>query len=64
MTINSTSKILARLVGNGTSEQFEEESQEIEHLCIAPQLKPTSEMEEILANILRPSASKKYTPMD
>jgi hypothetical protein len=64
MAIQSTSKMLASMVGNSKSESPDTIDQEPGELFTPPQLKPTSDLEHILANILGPSASKKYTPMD
>jgi hypothetical protein len=67
MTIQSTSKMLASMLGNNNAqnpETVDTVAQEPVDLFSAPQLKPTADMEHILANILGPSSSKKYSPLD
>lgn len=64
MAVHSTSKMLASMVEKSKSERPDTIDQEPGELFTTPQLKPTSDLEHILANILGPSSSKKYTPMD
>ena len=67
MAIHSTSKMLASMLGDSksqNSETVDTVTQEPGDIFSAPQLKPTSDMEHILSNILGPSSSKKHTPMD
>ena len=64
MTGQSTAKMLASMLGKSDSQSPEKVIQESGELFSVPQLRPTSDMENILANILGPSASKKCSPMD
>ncbi|MCL9683301.1 hypothetical protein [Legionella maioricensis] len=63
MTIHSTSKMLASMVGKSKPKSAETVDQELREFS-EPQLKPSQEMEHLLANILGASATKKYSPMD
>jgi hypothetical protein len=63
MTIHSTSKMLASMVGKCNPKSTEPVVQEPREFS-EPQLKPSPEMELLLTNILGSSASKTFSPMD
>lgn len=63
MEINSTSKMLASMVGKNKSKSIVSDNQTIEPFN-PPQLKPSSDMENVLTQILGASPSKKHSPMD
>jgi hypothetical protein len=70
MSEYSTSIMLGKLATGQAKTQpkadVNQEEQEVKEVFAVPQLKPSAEpeMKEVLANILGPSASKKYSPMD
>lgn len=64
MDTNSTSKMLAQMNGQRKSNRpVEEDVQEIERID-TPKLQPVSEMAQALAQILGPSFTKDYSPLD
>ncbi|KTD55411.1 hypothetical protein [Legionella quateirensis] len=73
MDINSTSKMLAKMHGqrksSGTDTVYAEDSSEpidanTNQFTSAPQLKPSSKMEDVLTNSLRANLSKEFSPME
>lgn len=73
MDFNSTSKMLAKMHGQRKSADTDTlvETDSIEpvdantnQLTAAPQLTPSSKMEEVLTNSLRANLSKEYSPME
>lgn len=64
MSTNSTSKMLAKLARKGKSVKSVAPEVESKDYIPEPKLTPNAEMEQILANILGPSLTKKNTPLD
>lgn len=65
MVVHSTSKMLAKMVGKSKSKVTNSAVHEASESFTVPQLRPGSpDMEQVLANILGPTASKKHSPMD
>ncbi|CAM2761479.1 hypothetical protein LEAN103870_01660 [Legionella anisa] len=71
MSQYSTSKMLGKLAAGQSNSRLEEVSQEIEEVGqefavpqLVPSAKPSEEMKNVLTNILGPSFSKGYSPMD
>ncbi|KTD39988.1 hypothetical protein [Legionella parisiensis] len=73
MSQYSTSKMLGKLAAGQSNSRHKDVSQEIEEVAqefAVPQLTPSAkpseelEMKKVLNNILGPSFSKGYTPMD
>lgn len=73
MSQYSTSKMLGKLAAGQSNSRFEKVPQEMEEVgqgFAAPQLLPSAkpseelEMKKVLNNILGPSFSKGYSPMD
>ncbi|WP_454782958.1 hypothetical protein [Legionella sp. WA2022007384] len=74
MSQYSTSKMLGKLAvgqNNIRTEDVSQETEEVEKELAAPQLVPSAkkpseelEMKNVLSNILGPSFSKGYSPMD
>ncbi|KTD32650.1 hypothetical protein Lmor_2079 [Legionella moravica] len=73
MDFNSTSKMLAKMHGQRKSadtdtldvtDSIEPVDANTNQLTAAPQLTPSSKMEEVLTNSLRANLSKEYSPME
>ena len=65
MSMYSTAKMQTLMGGKCKPESTNSVVQESRESFTVPQLRPgSSDMEQVLANILGPSASKKHTPMD
>lgn len=64
MDLNSTSKILASMIGKTKSNEIDSSEVSPSEGINVPQVKLNTEMENVLTNILGLSSSKKHTPME
>ncbi len=61
---NSTFKMLAKMQGQNKSQSIDPVDVEQSEVFNNPQLRPVSEMEQVLSNILGKTSTKDHSPMD